>query len=137
MYCTISDIEEQITNKIVAQCSNDLDPSVINETIVNNIISQISELIDDYLRDRYHLPLYNTHETIKNACVVLSAYNLQARRGKVSDFWQKQNDSMIQTLKDIQKGVITLDEGTVEDRPVKYAVSQRTQIYTQELLSKF
>jgi phage gp36-like protein len=137
-YCTLADIKQAITEKIAAQCSNDDDPTSVNETVVGDLILKADEFIDDYLRDRYTLPLSNTHKTINELSIIITSFLLQARRGKVPEFWQKRYDDAKATLLQLQQGKITLDEGTTSaDRPPKLSVSTRTQVFTDSILGAY
>lgn len=137
-YCTVANIKEAITEKIAAQCSNDSDPNTVDETIVNSLITEADEFIDDFLRDRYTLPLSNSHETIKRLSVTITSYNLQSRRGRVPELWQKRYDDAKATLLQLQQGKLSLDEGkTSADRPPKISVSAKTQIFTDTYLGYF
>jgi len=138
-YCTLADIiADAVPEKIVAQCSNDTDPNTVDTTIVNNLIAEADEFIDDYLRDRYTLPLSNSHETIKRLSITITAYNLQRRRGKVPELWQKSYDDAKATLLQLQQGKLTLDEGTSSsDRPPKISVSTKTQVFSDTVLGAF
>jgi phage gp36-like protein len=138
-YCTLANIiADAVPEKIIAQCSNDTDPNTVDATIVSNLIAEADEFIDDYLRDRYTLPLTNSHETIKRLSITITSYNLQRRRGKVPELWQKSYDDAKATLLQLQQGKITLDEGTTSaDRPPKLSVSARTQVFSDTILQAF
>jgi phage gp36-like protein len=138
-YCTLAQIiADAVPEKIVAQCSNDADPTTVDTTIVNNLIAKADEFIDDYLRDRYTLPLANSHKTINTLSIIITAYLLQCRRGKVPELWQKRYDDAKATLLQLQQGKLTLDEGTTSaDRPPKISVSAKTQVFTDTILGYY
>jgi phage gp36-like protein len=137
MYCNIQDIIDDLTEKVVAQLSNDDNPNQVNEEIVNKYISESSQLIDGFLRTRYELPLEIEHAIIKKVCIDIVKYELYKRRGKVFDNIQNLYHDGISTLEKIQKGIITLDEGTPETRPGFFLVSKRKPVYDKETLDNY
>lgn len=137
MYCTAQDIVEDLTEKVVAQLSNDSDPNQVNQEIVNKYITDSSQLIDGFLRSRYVLPLSNVHAVIKKVCIDIVKYELYKRRGKVFESIQDLYDDSISTLQKIQKGMITLDEGNPENRPGFYLVSDRKPVITKKQLENY
>ena len=60
-YCTVEDIETQLSTPILIQLSSDDEgQDEIDRNVVDEAILYSSTLIDGYLRGRYTLPL-NTH----------------------------------------------------------------------------
>lgn len=137
MYCTNQDIVDDLTEKVVAQLSNDEEPNIVNEEIVGKYISESSQLIEGYLRGRYKLPLANEQAILKKICVDLVKYELYKRRGKVFDNIQNLYKDGIATLEKIQKGMITLDEGTAETRPGFFLVSERKPVFDKAKLESY
>lgn len=137
MYCDVQDIKDDLTDKVVAQLSNDENPNVVNEEIVSKYISESTQLIDGFLRSRYGLPLENEHSIIKKVCIDIVKYELYKRRGKVFDNIQNLYKDGISTLEKIQKGMIILDEGTAETRPGFFLVSDRKPVIDKEILENY
>ena len=137
MYCSIQDIKDDLTEKVVAQLSNDENPNLVNEEIVNKYISESSQLIEGFLRSRYELPLSNEHAILKKVCIDIVKYELYKRRGKVFDNIQNLYKDGIATLEKIQKGMITLDEGTAETRPGFFLVSNREPVFDKNKLDNY
>lgn len=137
MYCSIQDIIEDLTENVVAQLSNDNDPSTVNQDIVNKYISDASQIIDGFLRSRYELPLHNEHTILKKVCVDLVKYELYKRRGKVYEGILNLYKDGISVLEKIQKGMITLNEGTAETRPGFYLVSERIPVFSKKHLDTY
>ncbi len=137
MYCGIQDIKEDLTEKVVAQLSNDENPNLVNEEIVSKYISESSQLIEGFLRSRYELPLRNEHTILKKVCIDVVKYELYKRRGKVFDNIQNLYKDGIATLEKIQKGMITLDEGTAETRPGFFLVSNREPVFDKNKLDNY
>jgi len=137
MYCSIQNIKEDMTEKVVAQLSNDENPNLVNEEIVSKYISESSQLIEGFLRSRYELPLSNEHAILKKVCIDIVKYELYKRRGKVFDNIQNLYKDGIATLEKIQKGMITLNEGTAETRPGFFLVSERKPVFDKTKLENY
>lgn len=137
MYCTIQDIKDDLTEKVVAQLSNDENPNEVNEEIVSKYIAESTQLIDGFLRSRYELPLRNEHAILKKVCIDLVKYELYKRRGKVFDSIQNLYKDGISTLEKVQKGMIILDEGTPETRPGFFLVSERKPLFDKNKLDNY
>jgi phage gp36-like protein len=137
MYCDVQDIKDDLTEKVVAQLSNDENPNVVNEEIVSKYISESTQLIEGFLRSRYSLPLEKEHSIIKKVCIDVVKYELYKRRGKVFDNIQNLYKDGISTLEKIQKGMIILDEGTAETRPGFFLVSERKPVIDKEILENY
>lgn len=137
MYCSIQDIKDDLTEKVVAQLSNDENPNLVNEEIVSKYISESTQLIDGFLRSRYSLPLEKEHSIIKKVCIDVVKYELYKRRGKVFDNIQNLYKDGISTLEKIQKGMIILDEGIAETRPGFFLVSDRKPVIDKEILENY
>ncbi len=137
MYCSIQDIKDDLTEKVVAQLSNDENPNEVNEEIVSKYISESTQLIDGFLRSRYNLPLDKEHAILKKACIDIVKYELYKRRGKVFESIQNLYVDSISTLEKIQKGMITLDEGNFETRPGFFLVSERKPVFDKDKLDNY
>jgi phage gp36-like protein len=137
MYCNVQDIKDDLTEKVVAQLSNDENPNEVNEEIVIKYISESTQLIDGFLRSRYGLPLEKEHSIIKKLCIDIVKYELYKRRGKVFDNIQNLYKDGISTLEKIQKGMIILDEGSPETRPGFFLVSERKPVIAKEILENY
>ena len=137
MYCNVQDIKDDLTEKVVAQLSNDENPNEVNEEIVSKYISESTQLIDGFLRSRYGLPLEKEHSIIKKVCIDIVKYELYKRRGKVFDNIQNLYKDGMTTLEKIQKGMIILDEGTPETRPGFFLVSDRKPVIDKDILENY
>lgn len=116
MYCTVQDIENAISAKVLAQLSDDDNGIIINTAIVESIIETVSDTIDDYLRGEYTLPLRNSHNTLKQICISLTRYELANRRsGNADENEIRLYDTAIKTLTNIQRGIIQLSEAVNEE----------------------
>ena len=109
-YCTIEDIETQTSTPTLIQLTSDDGQEVVNRAVALEAVLYSSTLIDGYLRGRYSLPL-NTHfPLLRILAIDLSIYRLYARRmrNEMPEVIETAYKNAISTLRDIQKGVISL-----------------------------
>ncbi|ROL57997.1 DUF1320 domain-containing protein [Bacteroidetes/Chlorobi group bacterium ChocPot_Mid] len=138
-YCTIEDIKNKLSEAEIARLSNDIEPTVIAEDVVNELIESNSEIIDGYIRGRYPLDEITDNSILKNICIQLTIVDLYDRRNKV-----KLPENLIRTrtdqfnhLKSIQRGDMTLETEDSKDRPKFFKVSSSAQVFTDELYSQY
>ena len=109
-YCTIEDIETQTSTPTLIQLTSDDGQEAVNRVVALEAVLYSSTLIDGYLRGRYSLPL-NTHfPLLRILAIDLSIYRLYARRmrNEMPEVIETAYKNAISTLRDIQKGVISL-----------------------------
>lgn len=109
-YCTIEDIEKQTSSPTLVQLTCDDGQEVINRVIADEAILYSSTLIDGYLRGRYSLPLDTHFPLLRILAIDLSIYRLYSRRmrNEMPEVIETAYKNAISTLRDIQKGIITL-----------------------------
>ena len=133
MYCTIDDIEKHTSSPTLIQLSSDDGQEAVNRVVVEEAILYASTLIDGYLRGRYSLPLdtlsfsptlngvtgadstlqplsASRFPLLRIIAIDLSVYRLYSRRmrNEMPEVIETAYKSAIATLRDIQKGVISL-----------------------------
>ena len=110
MYCTIDDIEKHTSSPTLIQLSSDDGQEAVNRVVVEEAILYASTLIDGYLRGRYSLPLDTHFPLLRIIAIDLSVYRLYSRRmrNEMPEVIETEYKSAIATLRDIQKGVISL-----------------------------
>ena len=134
-YCTIEDIETQTSTPTLIQLTSDDGQEAVNRVVALEAVLYSSTLIDGYLRGRYSLPL-NTHSCspalngvsgsdsvsplqplpasrfplLRILAIDISIYRLYARRmrNEMPEVIETAYKNAISTLRDIQKGVISL-----------------------------
>lgn len=109
-YCTIDDIETQTSTPTLIQLTSDDGQEAVDRVVAQEAILYSSTLIDGYLRGRYSLPL-NTHfPLLRILAIDLSIHRLYSRRmrDEMPEVIENNYKNAISTLKDIQKGVISL-----------------------------
>lgn len=109
-YCTIDDIETQTSTPTLIQLSSDDGQEVVNREVALEAILYSSALIDGYLRGRYSLPLDTHFPLLRIIAVDLSIHRLYCRRmrDEMPEVIENNYKNAISALRDIQKGVITL-----------------------------
>ncbi len=110
-YCTIEDIELHTSTPTLSQLTSDDGTEAINRDVAQESILYASTLIDGYLRGRYTLPLNIHFPLLRVLCIDISVYRLYSRRmrNEMPEVIEQNYKNAIQTLKDIQKGIITLE----------------------------
>lgn len=109
-YCTIDDIEKHTSSPTLIQLSSDDGQEAVNRVVVEEAILYASTLIDGYLRGRYSLPLDTHFPLLRIIAIDLSIYRLYSRRmrNEMPEVIETAYKSAIATLRDIQKGIISL-----------------------------
>ena len=109
-YCTIEDIETQTSPPTLIQLTSDDGQEEVDRVVAQEAILYSSTLIDGYLRGRYTLPLDTHFPLLRILAIDLSIYRLYTRRmrNEMPEVIEDNYKNAIATLRDIQKGVITL-----------------------------
>lgn len=109
-YCTIDDIETQTSTPILIQLTSDDGQEAVDRVVAQEAILYSSTLIDGYLRGRYSLPLDTHFPLLRILAIDLSIHRLYTRRmrDEMPEVIENNYKNAISTLKDIQKGVISL-----------------------------
>lgn len=109
-YCTIEDIETQTSTPTLIQLTSDDGQEVVDRVVAQEAILYSSTLIDGYLRGRYTLPLDAHFPLLRILAIDLSIHRLYSRRmrDEMPEVIENNYKNAISTLKDIQKGVISL-----------------------------
>lgn len=109
-YCTIDDIETQTSTPTLIQLTSDDGQEAVDRVVAQEAILYSSTLIDGYLRGRYSLPLDAHFPLLRILAIDLSIHRLYTRRmrDEMPEVIENNYKNAISTLKDIQKGVISL-----------------------------
>ena len=109
-YCTIEDIETQTSTPTLIQLTSDDGQEEVDRVVAQEAILYSSTLIDGYLRGRYTLPLDTHFPLLRILAIDLSIHRLYSRhmRDEMPEVIENNYKNAISTLKDIQKGVISL-----------------------------
>ncbi len=109
-YCTIEDIETHTSTPTLIQLTSDDGQEEVDRVVAQEAILYSSTLIDGYLRGRYTLPLDTHFPLLRILAIDSSIYRLYTRRmrNEMPEVIENNYKNAIATLRDIQKGVITL-----------------------------
>ena len=109
-YCTIEDIETHTSTPTLIQLTSDDGQEEVDRVVAQEAILYSSTLIYGYLRGRYTLPLDTHFPLLRIHAIDLSIYRLYTRRmrNEMPEVIENNYKNAIATLRDIQKGVITL-----------------------------
>ena len=110
-YCTIEDIKTQTSTPTRIQLTSDDGQEIIDRVVAQEAILYSTSLINGYLRGRYSLPLNIHFPLLRILAIDISIYRLYARRmrNEMPEVIETAYKNAIATLKDIQKGTITLE----------------------------
>ena len=110
MYCTLDDIEKHTSTPTLIQLTSDDGQEIVDKTVVEEALLYSSALIDGYLRGRYSLPLDICFPLLRVLAIDLCIYRLYSRRmrNEMPEVIETAYKNAISTLRDIQKGVISL-----------------------------
>lgn len=124
MYCSLDDIQKQVSENTLIQLTDDDQVGEIDLIIVEEAIIYSETLIDGYLRGRYTLPVNNisspnSSDILKIIAVDLSIYRLYSRRFQTDtpDSISEKYKISIRILEQIQKGIISLGVETAGTAP--------------------
>ncbi len=143
-YCTLEDIETQISTAVLIQLTDDTGlQSTINSSVVEEALIYSSTLIDGYLRGRYTLPLDTHFPLLRIIAIDLSIYRLYSRRiqTEIPEAVLEAYKNAIKTLEQIKKGIISLQteinnevSGSPEYRTNK---TQKDRLFNKEKLYEY
>ncbi len=110
-YCTIKNIETQISTATLIQLTSDENQSDIDRVVAEEAIIYASTVIDGYLRGRYSLPLNTRFPLLRVIAMDLAIYRLYSRRmrNEMPEVIAENYKNAVNHLKDIQKGILTLE----------------------------
>lgn len=121
-YCTIDDIEIHLSTSTLIQLTSDDGQETVNRDIADEAILYSSALIDGYLRGRYTLPLNVHFPLLRILAIDISIHRLYSRRmrNEMPEVIENNYKNAIATLRDIQKGIVSLQAETSEDETTEF-----------------
>jgi phage gp36-like protein len=145
-YCTIDDIETQTSSPTLIQLTSDDGVEEVNRVVAQEAILYSSTLIDGYLRGRYSLPLNSRFPLLRILAIDLSIHRLYSRRmrNEMPEVIENNYRNAISTLRDIQKGIITLQSEndlleTSNYNPLEYKTNKNIldKLFGQQRLNEY
>ncbi|MBU0847345.1 DUF1320 domain-containing protein [Patescibacteria group bacterium] len=116
-YSTVADIVNKLGEGDLAQLSNENDPNVTNDTLIQDAILKADNMINVYLRGRYSLPIeWDDSETgtdiLNTISSAMATYYLFSRASGVPEQIGNDYKDAMQELKNLQKGLTILNVKT-------------------------
>jgi phage gp36-like protein len=145
-YCTIDDIETQTSSPTLIQLTSDDGVEEVNRVVAQEAILYSSTLIDGYLRGGYSLPLNSRFPLLRILAIDLSIHRLYSRRmrNEMPEVIEDNYRNAISTLRDIQKGIITLQSEndlleTSNYNPLEYKTNKNIldKLFGQQRLNEY
>lgn len=128
MYATQQNLIDRFGQDEVQQLSDRVGSGLIDDNIVDQALSDASDLIDGYVGVRYALPLATTPAILTRICCDLARANLYD--DAPTDAVANNRDQAISQLKDISSGKLSLGEAAAtESQPAgtaEYSAPDRT-----------
>lgn len=108
-YSSLDDIKKLLPEETLIQLTDDEGLGLVNQTRVDEAISQADAEIDSYCGGRYKAPLATVPDIVKKLSVDIAVYNLYSRHvEKMPDTRTERYKSAIRHLEGISKGTISL-----------------------------
>jgi phage gp36-like protein len=130
-YCTEQDIEKRLPASRLAEITDDEPGSndpVIDSGNVSRAIADADSEIDTYLRGKHDVPLATVPDTVRRWSVILSIWNLYARRIDLSvpETLEKDYDRVVGQLKNVRDNKLMIDDATSDANTAGYYKTNKT-----------
>lgn len=131
MYCTDTDIYEQVPGSDLLVLTNDVDPETIDDAVIVDKIQQATALINGYIRNKVKLPLFSVPLSLKTIAIDITIFLLYQRRipSPVPESIRQSYIDAVKLLGDIQTGKFNLG---IEESGGDSSVPTKTTILTNK-----
>lgn len=143
-YCTIKNIETQISTQTLIQLTSDENQESIDRIVAEEAILYASTVIDGYLRGRYSLPLNTRFPLLRVIAMDLAIYRLYSRRmrNEMPEVISENYKNAVNLLKDIQKGVLSLEtepESNINSASGDYKINKdyADRVFSKKKLNEY
>jgi len=143
-YCTIKNIETQISTQTLIQLTSDENQESIDRIVAEEAILYASTVIDGYLRGRYSLPLNTRFPLLRVIAMDLAIYRLYSRRmrNEMPEVISENYKNAVNLLKDIQKGVLSLEtepESNINSAAGDYKINKdyADRVFSKKKLNEY
>jgi phage gp36-like protein len=107
-YCSMSDLESQLSKQSLAELSNDarglsIDGAEPNEDVVTTIIFKADSEINSVLSGSYSVPFSTVPDKVRQISIDLSAYYLMRRRFSANEVPKSWTDAFLKAQEDLVK----------------------------------
>ena len=108
-YCTETQIQNQVTETVLIELTDDVEAGVVDSTFVDQAIQDADAVIDLHCRSRYTVPFTTIDHVIQKLSIDLVIHTLYCRRQGPPLWIKEQYDAALLRLKTIQEGTFRLD----------------------------
>jgi len=142
-YFDDNDILDHIDEDMLIQLTDDDDVGVVDWEKVAKAREAADALIDGYCGKHYSIPFSPTPPIIRDFSIIISIYNLFARRQVAPEERRTRYKDAVDFLKGVAKGENTLGVQPVPDPPGENGytgasqVSARDKVFDADTLSKY
>ena len=140
-YCTIDDLEDQISEDELIMLTDDAAAGVVDTDIAAAAIAKSDALIDGYCGKRYGVPFTTVPDVIKQFSADIAIYNLFGRREGAPEDRRTRYKDAIDFLKGVARGDNSLGENDPDGSPADTnapQISSSTRIFSRtKLMSGF
>jgi phage gp36-like protein len=138
-YATIADLERRLPQALLAQITGETAGSGPYNTALTEALTWASGQVDAYAGTRFSLPLQPS-EQIEKLTVDIAAYSLEETRNVIRESEEKAYDRAMAFLKDLSKGLATLDQPSGEEPQATSAETLKDEdekVFSDDNLSNF
>lgn len=115
-YATLQTLTDQVGIDEVTRSSDRDGSGTIDPGVVERALEDASSEIDSYVGSVYKLPLNPVPGIVITYCGIIALYRMSLETGSYTEEKRKRYDDAIRWLRDVAKGVASLD-GEVEAVP--------------------
>jgi phage gp36-like protein len=127
-YATENDlIPRRLAEQEAIELTNDSGGSSIDSTVIADVLTEGSALIDSYCRQRYTVPLQQSDQ-VKALALDVGLYKLFLRRRRVPEEVQLAYDNAVSFLKDVATGRAGLDQPTGATAQLSGGEAKKTDV---------
>lgn len=139
-YSTDTDLYDKMDADLVIQLTDDDNSGTVDQTKLDNLRSDASELINTHLRGRYSVPVDPAPEILVNIERDLLIYKLYTRRPnyELPESVKEDKKDAMRLLMDINKGVVLLeDQPDIAESNLITNKTDSDRFFGDDTLSKF
>ncbi len=127
-YATYDDLLTAFSETEMLLVSDRNNYGVPDDTVINEALSFADEMIDGYLRERYSLPLSNIPRNLVGIACDIARYRLY--QNQPTELVSMRYEAALLWLKDIARGLFSLDVTGISSTPSPVSYSTPTAIFT-------
>lgn len=139
-YSTDTDLYDRIDQEMVIQLTDDANAGEVDETKLDNLRADCSELINTYLRGRYTVPVDPAPEILVNIEADLLVHKLYQRRSgyEIPDSISDSKKDAMELLKQINLGKVLLeDQPDIAEAAIRTNKKSTDRMFPDDTLKSF